>query len=108
MERVRAKKSLGQHFLKDENTAKRIVESLNHNGCKHVLEIGPGMGILTQFLFQHPEYRTTLIEIHRDSIDFLKKKYPGHHGQIMEGDFLLLDLQKQFSEPFAIIGNFPY
>lgn len=108
MERVRAKKFLGQHFLKDENTAKRIVESLSQSGYRHVLEIGPGMGVLTQFLFQHPEYKTTLIEIDRDSIAFLKNKHPGCNDQLIEGDFLQLDLKKQFSEPLAIIGNFPY
>lgn len=109
MERVRAKKSLGQHFLKDETIAKRIVETLSPQGkYKHVLEIGPGMGVLTQFLFQHHEYKTLLNEIDRDSIAFLKKKYPEHSDQIIEGDFLQLDLKKIFTEPFAIIGNFPY
>ncbi len=108
MKRVRAKKSLGQHFLKDEHIAKRIVESLTINGYEHVLEIGPGMGVLTQFLFQHPEYKTRLIEIDKDSIVYLKEKYPGCIDQLIEGDFLQLDLKKQFREPFAIIGNFPY
>jgi 16S rRNA (adenine1518-N6/adenine1519-N6)-dimethyltransferase len=108
MERVRAKKSLGQHFLKDEKIAKQIVDSLVPTTYKQVLEIGPGMGVLTQFLFQHDEYKTMLIEIDRDSIAFLKKKYPDQIDQIMEGDFLRLDLEKLFSQPFAVIGNFPY
>ncbi len=66
------------------------------------------MGILTQFLFQHQEYETKLIEIDKDAISFLEKKYPDHVDQIIRGDFLQLDLKKIFTEPFAIIGNFPY
>jgi 16S rRNA (adenine1518-N6/adenine1519-N6)-dimethyltransferase len=109
MERVRAKKSLGQHFLKDESVAKRIVESLaDANRYHQVLEIGPGMGVLTQFLFQNTSYQTRLVEIDRDSIAFLKKKYPHHTEQLIEADFLQLDLDKIFTEPVAIIGNFPY
>ncbi len=109
MERVKAKKSLGQHFLKDELIAKRIVESLAAgDSYKHVLEIGPGMGVLTQFLFQNHSYKTRLIEIDRDSIAFLKQKYPLQPEQLLEGDFLQLDLKKIFPEPFAVIGNFPY
>jgi 16S rRNA (adenine1518-N6/adenine1519-N6)-dimethyltransferase len=108
MERVRAKKSLGQHFLKDENTARLIVESLTAGKSKHVLEIGPGMGVLTQFLFKHHEYETTLIELDRDSIAFLKKKYPEKESRLIEGDFLQLDLKKLFGEQFSVIGNFPY
>ena len=106
---IRAKKHFGQHFLKDENFARRIVESLRPSGkYRHVLEIGPGMGILTDFLFQHSEYETKTIEIDRDSIAFLEKKYPENVEQIIRGDFLQLDLKKLFTEPFAIIGNFPY
>ena len=108
MERVRAKKSLGQHFLKDEKIAKRIVESLSHEGYQGVLEIGPGMGVLTQFLFQRPEVQTKLVEIDQESVAFLKNKYPHHAGQIIAGDFLQLDLNTFFTQPFAIIGNFPY
>lgn len=108
MERVRAKKSLGQHFLKDEKIAKRIVESLSHQGYRSVLEIGPGMGILTGLLFQHHEYRTTLIEIDKESVVFLKKQYSQHVDQIIEGDFLNIPMENLFTEPFAIIGNFPY
>jgi len=109
MERVRAKKSLGQHFLKDEKIAKKIVDNLSvNNTFNEVLEIGPGMGILTQFLFQNKSYTTSLIEIDRDSIAYLKKKYPDHSDKIIEGDFLQLDPKKMFSGQYAVIGNFPY
>jgi 16S rRNA (adenine1518-N6/adenine1519-N6)-dimethyltransferase len=109
MQQVRAKKSLGQHFLKDEKIAQKIVESLTlHGDYKQVLEVGPGMGILTQFLFQNKAYTTTLIELDRESIVHLQKKFPDHVSQIVEGDFLKLDLNRLFTEPFAIIGNFPY
>ena len=107
--RVRAKKQFGQHFLKDDKIAQRIVESLSLvKQYKQVLEIGPGMGVLTDFLFQHHEYETSLVEIDRDAIDFLEKKYPDHANKIIRGDFLQLELKKIFAEPFAIIGNFPY
>ena len=108
MERVRAKKSLGQHFLKDVKIAQRIVESLSHEGYQSVLEIGPGTGALTKFLFQDSAYQVKLIEIDRVSIAYLKKQYPHNADQIIEGDFLQLDLSFFFEEPFAIIGNFPY
>lgn len=109
MQRVRAKKSLGQHFLKDDRIAQRIVESLTlHGNYRHVLEIGPGMGILTQFLFPKKEYNTTLIELDRDSIAHLLKKFPDKASHIMEGDFLKLNLKDIFKDPLAIIGNFPY
>lgn len=108
MERVRAKKSLGQHFLKDAKIAQSIVESLSHTGYQNVLEIGPGTGALTRFLFQQDDYHTKLIEIDRVSVGYLKNLFPDHADQIIEGDFLQLDFPFFFQEPFAIIGNFPY
>lgn len=105
---VRAKKSLGQHFLKDLDIAQRIVEGLSSN-CSNVLEIGPGMGVLTQYLFQSEVYKTIAIDIDTDSVDYLKKKFPDHSGQIIHGDFLNTDLSKLFpDDKIAIIGNFPY
>jgi 16S rRNA (adenine1518-N6/adenine1519-N6)-dimethyltransferase len=105
---VKAKKSLGQHFLNDNNIARRIVESLSSN-CSSVLEIGPGMGVLTQYLFQSETYNTIAIDIDHDSVDYLKRKFPEHSEQIIHGDFLNTDLSK-FSptDKIAIIGNFPY
>jgi 16S rRNA (adenine1518-N6/adenine1519-N6)-dimethyltransferase len=105
---VKAKKSLGQHFLTDINIARRVVESLS-SGCSNVLEIGPGMGILTQYLFQSGTYKTIAIDIDKDSAEYLEGKFPEHTGQIIHGDFLNTDLTKFFpDEKFAIIGNFPY
>lgn len=105
---VRAKKNLGQHFLNDKNIAKKIVDSLQANDIKRVLEIGPGMGVLTQFLMQNNAFQTSVVEIDRESVDYLEKHYPELHERIIYGDFLRLKLDHYFQEPFAIIGNFPY
>lgn len=105
---VRAKKNLGQHFLKDKNIAGKIVDSLRQNHIRDVLEIGPGMGVLTQFLLQKESYRTTVVEIDRDSVDYLKVNYPQLEGRIIQGDFLKLNLLDYFHDQFAVIGNFPY
>ena len=106
---VRAKKSLGQHFLKDEHIARSIVESIKANEVGKVLEIGPGMGVLTKYLLEHQEYETSVIELDRDSVAYLKKHFHQLDNRIIEGDFLRLDLADLFSEtPFSVIGNFPY
>ncbi len=106
---VRAKKKLGQHFLKNEDIALKIVESLSRTGeYKHVLEVGPGMGVLTKYLLQHTEYETHVIDIDRESIGYLKVNFPALEKNIIEGDFLKLDLETLFNGPFAVIGNFPY
>jgi 16S rRNA (adenine1518-N6/adenine1519-N6)-dimethyltransferase len=106
---VRAKKSLGQHFLTDEHIARNIVDSLKVTNLDKVLEIGPGMGVLTKLLLERTEYKTSVIEIDRDSVSWLKKHLPRLCDRIIEGDFLRLDLAKAFShKPFAVIGNFPY
>jgi 16S rRNA (adenine1518-N6/adenine1519-N6)-dimethyltransferase len=103
---VRAKKFLGQHFLNDQDTAKRIVDALDVPADEKVLEIGPGTGVLTQYLYANAATRLKVIEIDWDSVAHLKKHYAGL--DIIEGDFLQLDLQKIFGEPFSVIGNFPY
>jgi len=108
MTTVRAKKNLGQHFLNDKNIAKRIVESLQAEGVSKVLEIGPGMGVLTQFLMQNNAYETSVVEIDRESVEYLEKHYPDLKERIISADFLRLNLHVHFQEPFAIIGNFPY
>ncbi len=103
---VRPKKFLGQHFLKDHNIAQKIVESLSrHGNYRQVLEVGPGTGVLTQFLIQQPQYQTTVIEVDNESVAYLKQKYPDLH--ILHQDFLKANLAEQPS-PLAIIGNFPY
>lgn len=104
---VRAKKHLGQHFLTDLDIAQRIVDSLSSN-CKRVMEIGPGTGVLTQYLVQRPNIDLNLIELDGESVDYLNAHYPELKGRIYFKDFLKLDLKEIFIEPFALIGNFPY
>jgi len=107
--KVRAKKHLGQHFLKDMSIAQRIVDGLTgHRGYTKVLEIGPGMGVLTQYLLEKKEYTTYVIEIDTESVTYLKKHFEELTPRIIEGDFLKYDTREIFTEPFAIIGNFPY
>lgn len=109
MKNVSPKKSLGQHFLKDKVIAERIVNNLTFpKKCKQVLEVGPGMGILTDFLFLNSNIRTKIIDIDKESVEFLIEKYPGHRQDIILGDFLQTDLEDVFKEEFVIIGNFPY
>jgi 16S rRNA (adenine1518-N6/adenine1519-N6)-dimethyltransferase len=105
---VRAKKNLGQHFLKDKDIALRIVESLQADKVNKVLEIGPGMGVLTQFLLQNKSYETTVVEIDRESVEYINQHFPELKERIISDDFLRLNLHDYFTEPFAIIGNFPY
>ncbi len=108
MGQVRAKKRLGQHFLKDLNIAKKIVDSLDGKQINKVLEIGPGMGVLTQYLLPNKNFETHVVEIDTDSVTYLKENYPELDGRIIGEDFLKYDLSKLFDEPFSVIGNFPY
>jgi len=98
---------LGQHFLHDQHVAQRIVDSLLP-GPNPVLEIGPGMGVLTKFLVAKPDTDLRLIEIDRDSVRYLQKHYPQLGDRIISGDFLDLDLPGIFPGTFSVIGNFPY
>jgi 16S rRNA (adenine1518-N6/adenine1519-N6)-dimethyltransferase len=108
MEKVKAKKHLGQHFLKDESVAKNIADTLNLKGYDDVLEIGPGMGVLTKYLLEKP-INTYVIEIDTESVDYLDANYPKLHGKIISKDFLKYDVNEVFGgKQFAIIGNFPY
>jgi 16S rRNA (adenine1518-N6/adenine1519-N6)-dimethyltransferase len=104
---VRAKKSLGQHFLKDQNIARKIVDSLNAGNISTVIEIGPGMGVLTRFLLEK-SFRTVPVEVDPESVIFLQASFPQLGQNLIHGDFLKLDLQSVTTEPIAIIGNFPY
>ena len=105
---VKAKKHLGQHFLEDENVAVRIADTLGYEGYNHVLEIGPGMGVLTKYLLTK-EKDVHLIEIDRESVSYLVEHYPELQGKVHEKDFLKYDVSELFGrEEFAIIGNFPY
>ena len=105
---VRAKKHLGQHFLKDESIAERIADSLTLNGYKDVLEIGPGMGVLTKYLLKK-NATTHVIEIDRESVEYLQANYLNLAPRIIEKDFLKINISDYFKDTqFAIIGNFPY
>ena len=106
---VRAKKHLGQHFLTDKNIAAKIVDSLNPEGrYTNVLEVGPGMGILSDFLLQKTGYEVSMIDIDEESYHYLKKRYPQLGECLIHADFLEMDLKGAFQGQFAIIGNFPY
>src|SRR5690606_745267 len=106
---VRAKKHLGQHFLTDKNAAIKIVNSLNPaEGFSTVLEVGPGMGVLSDLLLSEKQYTSWLIDIDEESISYLKQKYPSLGERLIYGDFLNLNFQELFNDKIAIIGNFPY
>lgn len=109
MNLVRAKKHLGQHFLNDKNAAKKIADALDTSlGFTQVLEVGPGMGVLSDFLLQRNDFETFLIDIDEESIDYLKLQYPQLGSRLIHGDFLALNFSKYFDEKIAIIGNYPY
>ncbi len=100
------KKSLGQHFLKDENIIKKIVEALLQKSFKNLLEVGPGGGALTKYLFKIPDINFKAVELDEEKVDFLIKKYPDLQDKIIHKSFLQID--RPFEEPFTVIGNFPY
>ncbi len=106
MQLVKAKKHLGQHFLTDKNIAAKIVNSLKSEG--KVLEVGPGMGILSDFLLQKSELEVFLVDIDEESYHFLQKKYPQLGEKLINADFLAMDFDTVFTGTFSIIGNFPY
>lgn len=104
---VRAKKHLGQHFLTDENIAKNIVDALSLKNYSKVLEVGPGMGVLTKYLLDK-KAEIFVAEIDRESIDYLKNHYPKLEDQHFTGDFLKINISDVFKDQVAVIGNFPY
>ena len=108
MNYITPKKSLGQHFLRDRNIAQKIVSSIQPENTGTVLEIGPGMGILTGFLLENPAYTTYAVEIDSESINYLYDNYPDIKNRIISGNFLDLKLSELFPTPLVIIGNFPY
>ena len=107
MRKIKPKKYLGQHFLNDENIARKIVESLSISNYSNVLEIGPGTGVLTKYLIEK-KINLKLVEIDSDSVNFLKSNFQIDPLIILENDFLKLQLDDVFTDKFAIIGNFPY
>ncbi len=104
---VRPKKYLGQHFLTDQNIAQKIVGKLG-NTVPEVLEVGPGMGVLTKFLLERTDLNVSVIEIDTESVKFLEENFPALNGRIHSADFLKFDFTKFFTNRFSIIGNFPY
>ncbi len=115
---VRPKKALGQHFLTDLSVAKNIADALlvgpdapvagSPEEPAQVLEVGPGMGVLTQYMLQRPEVALKAVEIDRESVDYLLVHFPQINGSLIEADFLRLKLEQFFPGTFCVIGNFPY
>lgn len=102
---VRAKKALGQHFLTDQGIAKSIVAALDG---RQALEVGPGMGVLTQYLLPRKNLSLKLVEIDDESVVYLRKRYPDLGDNLIEGDFLKMNLDGIFEGDYSVIGNFPY
>ncbi len=111
MPEVRAKKALGQHFLTDLNIARKICDSLTERADgdpEAVLEVGCGMGVLTQYLLQRSDITTYGAEIDSESVEYLNVHYPDFTPRLIEGDFLKMNLQELFPDGVRVIGNFPY
>lgn len=100
------KKSLGQHFLKDENVCRRIVDELMKHPFTNLLEVGPGGGALTKYLVQLPGINFKAVELDEEKVVYLKQTYPVLQDKIIHQSFL--DIEKPFEEPFTVVGNFPY
>lgn len=105
---VRAKKALGQHFLTDQSIAMKIVDSLSQSEIRDVLEIGPGMGVLTQYLLKRDDLELKLVELDGESVEYLLTHFPGMQGKLYQADYLKLDIHTLFSGQYRVIGNFPY
>ena len=100
------KKSLGQHFLKDENIIDKIIDVLKEETITNLLEVGPGTGALTKHLMNLPDVNFKAVELDEEKVAYLSKKYPAIKDKIIHQSFL--DMNKPFDEPFTVIGNFPY
>lgn len=107
MQKVRPKKALGQHFLVDLTIAERIADTLSGYVGSPVLEVGPGMGVLTEFLLSKG-HDLRVVELDGESVDYLERNFPQLEGRIIADDFLRLDLGSIYDGPFCIIGNYPY
>ena len=107
---VRAKKALGQHFLTDLSIARAIAQALDvdEGTVMPTLEVGPGMGVLTQYLLEREDVDLRMVEVDSESIDYLLEHFPQVNGKLMEADFLKLQLENFFPDHFCVIGNFPY
>jgi 16S rRNA (adenine1518-N6/adenine1519-N6)-dimethyltransferase len=100
------KKSLGQHFLRDENICKKIVDSLQENQFERLLEVGPGGGALTKYLLELKKIDFKAVELDAEKVEYLEKKYPSIRGKLIHKSFL--DMEIPFDQPFTVVGNFPY
>ena len=100
------KKSMGQHFLRDENICRKIIDELRKNSFDNLVEVGPGGGALTKYLIQLPGINFKAVELDQEKVAFLEKTYPDLNGKIIHQSFL--DIEKPFIQPFSVIGNFPY
>ena len=107
MREVKAKKFLGQHFLTDLSVARRIADTVDACPEIPVLEVGPGMGVMTQFLMQKPR-ELKVVELDYESVEYLRRKYPDFEDNIIEDDFLKMHLENVFGGPFVLTGNYPY
>ena len=108
MEKVKPKKHLGQHFLTDLSIAEKIAKAVSgHGGVKKVLEIGPGMGVLTDYLLEE-NWDLYLVDIDKESVSYLHKKYPKLGDKIIAGDYLKMDFASIMQAPYIVAGNFPY
>jgi len=105
---VRPKKHLGQHFLWDKNIARKITEAFTDAPTHQVLEVGPGKGILTQYLLEYFGPRLYAVELDRESAAYLLEEYPGLKDYLIQQNFLAMDFSRYFSGSFSVIGNFPY
>lgn len=107
--KVKAKKHLGQHFLNDENIARNIAEGLTWEGYNRVLEIGPGMGVLTKYILE-AKRNISVVEIDTESVEYLKEHFQITYSdfEIFSEDFLKMDFEEKFDEQIAVLGNFPY
>jgi 16S rRNA (adenine1518-N6/adenine1519-N6)-dimethyltransferase len=100
------KKSLGQHFLIDENVCRKIVQALQQHPFQRLLEVGPGGGALTKYLLNLPDIDLKCVELDEEKVNWLKQQYPALQTKIIHQDFLTID--QPFGEPFTLVGNFPY
>lgn len=105
---VNPKKKLGQHFLVDQNIARNIASSLQCSQTNAVLEVGPGMGMLTRFLLERPEIDLMAVEVDAEALSYLSIQFPELPGRLIFGDFLRLKLDSLYPSGFNLIGNFPY
>jgi len=107
MDRINPKKHLGQHFLKDENIARKIISAIP-DSVENILEVGPGPGVLTKYLLENKDLNSIFVEVDTEAAEFLVKKYPVIAARLINEDFLKTKLTGIFPEKFSIIGNFPY